>query len=699
MEERISKLEYLAITVIVCLILIFNYLNWDNRTIGLFFGLIYVLFYSFIFGSIFIAKKGWQIIFGLLFLLALIAIFGALAIYFYEFDDYLFILLILLIPLLLVAPYYLIQPRDKFSLKKTIRKYLDKFDERREPKTNFVLIIVYLALISLAFTFLVKGQTAESIQAPWQVVSAQFLPVYFLASVTLLAYFFRSRRTKLPLILLVIHTFLSSTVALLVYKIGYGFDPFIHQATETIIAKTGTISPTPLYYLGQYGLVVFFHKLTALDIALIDKILVPGLFSLFLPTITFYTFSHWLEKKFALVLALAVLLIPYSGFIMTAPQNLANLIFVLTIILSLLYYKNQISVSILYLLTLATIAIHPLAGIPLLITVFLLHLFKLLYTSYIKYLSLYFFSALIFIIFLPLAFISNGSTLNLNPVFELSDFKWFGWVDKFDLPLNLVYLINSNKIILAGLIITLGLIYIAKHKLLKNNAGYLMAALVITIDFFITKYFLTFPNLQDYDKNSFIERLAILAFYILLPFFLLGIYFISKKLYQHDFYTRLLLIFVFAGGLTISLYLSYPRLNQYEPAKFFSLSASDIKAVDFIEKSAAPNHLVLANQMIGVAAIKEFGFKKYYDNQFYYSMPMGSPRTFYDYYLEMIYQGAKRETMEKAMNEAGVTEAYFVLNQYWRDSEKIAQKAGGSADNVYDIDNGKIWIFKYLKKD
>ncbi|MFA6254778.1 MAG: hypothetical protein WC675_01940 [Patescibacteria group bacterium] len=697
MEEKIGQLKYLVISVILCLVLIFNFLNWSNQIIGLGFGLIYLLFYSFIFGSIFINKKGWQIIFGLLFLFALIAVLGAVAIYFYELNDYLFILLILLIPLILVTPYYLVQPKEKFSLKKTIKKYLDKFDQRREPKTNFILVIAYLALISLAFAFLIKGQTTESIQAPWQVVSSKFLPVYFLSSFVLLTYLFRSRRTKLPLILLVIHTFLSSTVALLVYKIGYGFDPFIHQATERIIAQTGTIWPKPLYYLGQYAIVVFFHKLTTLDIALIDRILVPSLFSLFLPTIIFYTFSHWVEKKFALILALAVLVIPYSGFIMTAPQNLANLIFILTIILSLLYYKNQISPIILYLLTLATIAIHPMAGIPLLIAVFLLNLFKFLYTSYIKYLSLYFFSALVFVIFLPLAFISNGSTLNLKPVFKLSDFKWFGWIDKFDLPLNLVYLVNANKIILASLIIIIGLVYLAKNKLLKNNAGYLMAALIIVVDFVITKYFLAFPDLQDYDKNFFVARLAIIAFYILLPFFLLGLYFISKKLYQHDFYTRLLLILVLAGSLTISLYLSYPRLNQYEPAKFFSVSASDIKAVDFIEKSAAPNHLVLANQMIGVTAIKEFGFKKYYNNQFYYSMPMGSPRTFYEYYLEMIYQGAKRETMEKAMNEAGVTEAYFVLNQYWNNSTKIAKQATESADKIYDIDNGKIYIFKYVK--
>jgi len=157
------------------------------------------------------------------------------------------------------------------------------------------------------------------------------------------------------------------------------------------------------------------------------------------------------------------------------------------------------------------------------------------------------------------------------------------------------------------------------------------------------------------------------------------------------------LVFILTGAITISLYLSYPRLNQYEPAKFFSLSASDITAVNFIERIAQVDHIVLANQMVGVAAIKEYGFKKYYNNQFYYSMPTGNPRTFYNYYLEMIYQGAKRETMDKAMAEAGVTEAYFVLNKYWKDFEKITKQATQSADNVFDIDDGNIYIFRYSK--
>ncbi|OGY43530.1 MAG: hypothetical protein A2731_03820 [Candidatus Buchananbacteria bacterium RIFCSPHIGHO2_01_FULL_39_8] len=696
MEEKISKSKYLFVTLILCLVIVFNFIYWHNPISSVVFGLLYLIFYSFIFGSIFIVKKGWQVIPGLLALLGLIAILGGLTIYLYQFNDYLFIFLIILIPALLITPYYYITPKEKFSLKKIILDHFDKILERKEPKINIALVFAYLTLAVICFSWLTAGQTVESIQSPWQIVSNKFFILYFLATVIILTYTMTAKRTKLPLALIVIHTFLSTAVALIVYKIGYGFDPFIHQATEKIINSTGTITPLPLYYLGQYALVVFLSKLTLLDISLVDKLLVPVLASLILPLITYFVFGFWLKRNYALTLALVILVVPFSSFIMTAPQNLANLFFVATILISLLYFRGDIKIPILYLLALATISIHPLAGIPLIITIFLFGLFKFLSDSYRQHLSLFFFASLVFIFSLPLAFVVNGSNLNFQQ--PKLDFKNpIQLVNKFDLALDIVYFINFNKAWLAGLVIIIGLAYLSKHKLLKNNAAYLIAGFVVFANYFIVRYFLTFPELNDYDQTGFIQRILTLSFYLLLPLFLIGLQQIIKKFWDKDVFTKFFIILVISSLITISFYLSYPRANQYEPAKFFSVSDSDIKVVKLIEQSAAPEHIVLANQMIGAAAIKELGFKKYYNNQFYYSMPMGNPKTLYDLYLEMIYEGARKETMLKAMDEAGVDEAYFVLNQYWRDSEKIASQARASANQVYLIDNGKVYIFKYLR--
>ena len=415
MEEKISKLNYGAITILLLLVLVFNFRFWSNPLIALGGGLAYLAFYGFVFGSLYVAKRGWQFTVGPLLVLALVAILGAAALFLKSYTDWSFILILCLIPAFLYPPYYKTRPEQKLTLRAVLLEHLDRLFERKEGWLNLVLVFAYLTLAAESASLLLAGQTSESTQSPWQTVPSLFFPLYFLATITLLTYLLRARRTKLPLGLIVVHALLATTVAATVYVIGYGYDPFIHQTTERIINQTGQILPTPPYYLGQYAIVVFLHKLIGLNLSLIDRWLVPLLAAFLLPLTTFYTFSHWLKKRAALVLSLAILVVPFGSFIMTAPQNLANLIFIVTMLLSMLYFRGQLHVTALYLLALAALAIHPLAGIPLLITVFLLHLFKIMYESYRQSLSLFFLVALMFSFALPSALMLNGSAVSLTP--------------------------------------------------------------------------------------------------------------------------------------------------------------------------------------------------------------------------------------------------------------------------------------------
>ncbi len=698
MAQKINKFQFFALAGATSLGLIINALTLQSAVIGVIFAAGYIVFCGYIFGSIFFTRLNWQLLFGSLLFFAAIAVLGAAGIFTIGFGEYQIYLSVLLLPALLLLPYYQWAAVEKTTFWQLAKNYWEKFWERKEPKINLLLSGFYLLLAAGCFFLLFHGQTRESIQSPWQVVRYDyFFPGYFAATAVLLFYCLLARRTKLPLILVFIHALLSSSVAMIVYQVGYGYDPFIHQATERIIARTGTITPTPLYYLGQYAIVVFLQRLTMVDLKIIDTLLVPVFFALYLPATIFYVFSHWLRKNFALALALSILAIPYAKFIMTAPQNLANLFFLLTILFSLLYYRNEVSLLLLAILAAATVATHLLAGIPLLITLFLLVLYKFMFHSYARCFSLYLLPAAVFVIFLPLAFIANGSQIIAAwPDFKLADFIWLRWVDKFDLPLNLGYLFFGNQAAIAAAVIAVGIIYLAKHRLLKNNASYLIASGIILTDFFICKYFLTFPALRDYDKDDFIARLALMAFYVLLPFFLIGLYYFMKKLWLSDVFSKSFLVLALAGIITASLYFSYPTLDQYQPSKFFSVSAADLQAVDYIEQNAGPDYIVLANQMVGAAAIGQYGFKNYYQGQFYYSLPSGADQSLYEKYLEMVYQGAKKETMAQAMATAGVKEAYFVIDSYWRDADKIAKAAARSADGVYNVNGGKVYIFKYL---
>src|SRR3989344_7225998 len=699
MSEKISPKIYLALSALTTLALSANILWWKSPVVGIAATLLYLVCISYLFGSLVTAKHGWQLLFGALLLLSVVAIFGAAAIYFYQFNNYVITLLVIVLPALLVIPYYANSAHERFSLKQTFHAYLDWVMGRREKKHGIILILSYALAALVLITLLISGSTSISIQSPWQVVSPYFIPLYFIASALLVTYLLTAQRTKLPLFFIGIHTFISTAVALLVYQIGYGFDPFIHQATEALVATFGTFSPTPLCYLGQYSLIVWLHKLSALPLEAIDRLWVPALSALLLPPTVYFVFSHWLKKNFALTLSLLILTVPYSWLIMTTPQNFANLLFIITVLLSLLYFRSQIPFWLLATVTLATTAIHPLAGIPLAITMLFVFLYKTLHTSYAQQLGLFISTALIFSLALPLAFIATGAVSDIIiPTIDLQTLVPISIIDHFDLPLNLTYFIHFNGALLGLLVVLLGAWYLRKHRLLKNHTPYIMAAVVLFISYAISNYGLLFGSIRDFDRPGFVSRISTLAFYTLMPLYLIGVYVVVKKFWHKDAFTKLCFVLVSAGALTVSLYLSFPRVNQSEPAKFYSVSDSDFEAVKAIEQIAHPEHVVLANQMVGVAAIKQFGFKKYINDEFFYSMPSGSTQQLYAAFRSMTYNGATRQTMETVLDGFNVQEAYFVLNRYWRNFETIRDQARLTADEIFIVDDGALYIFKYIRQ-
>ena len=188
----------------------------------------------------------------------------------------------------------------------------------------------------------------------------------------------------------------------------------------------------------------------------------------------------------------------------------------------------------------------------------------------------------------------------------------------------------------------------------------------------------------------------LLAFYLLLPFYLLGINLIDQRLLNRELISRIFLVFLGAGALAAAFYLSYPRLTALNLQNFIASQGFDLSAVNYIEQTANRDHMFWPTRWLAPPAIQQQGFKNYYHNQFYYSMPIGQPQRLYDFYLEMVYQGAKRSTMEKAMAEAGVKESYFVINKYWRNFEKIVNQAKTESDEVYIVDEGQLYVFRYL---
>ncbi|MDD4271951.1 MAG: hypothetical protein PHF50_04075 [Patescibacteria group bacterium] len=635
----------------------------------------------------------------LLMLICLILVFGGLVYRFYSLNrpGVIISLILAVISFVIIQYFYII------SNKKTRRfkiDAVDKVDKKSAPYPFRLKIIgagVYFLTLILSFYILFSHQTGAAIVSPWQIVPKYFFIVYSLATLFLIGNSIINKKIALPLIMF--HYFLSFSVALIVYKLGYGYDPFIHQATENLIDQTGAVEPKPFYYLGQYALVVIFHKITALPIIWLDKLILPLLAAIFLPLTLWRVLKDWFDSvSLNLILILALLILSFPFLIVTTPQNLAYFFLILAILLGLTC-KNFYGFLTILLLSLAAAITHPLAGLPALLFCAFLAVYHSDKAKLKRYLypiltiiTITILPALFYFLNKNMAAAAAGDNLaeNINrPLINIPGHENF--------ILNFIYLYGFNlKYILA--LLALGGIFIAyKHKeQCKILWLYLALSAALFASYLITAK-LPFAFLIGYERDDYPQRILLAACLFLLPFFILSIYSWLEKIAKQKALVILIFAVFFSLFLSAALYITYPRYDNYFNSRGYAVSAADINAVDFIDKDADNDCIVLANQQASVAALSRFGFKKYYgpDKIFYYPIPTGSP--LYQYYLDMVYKKPSREIMLKAMDLTGVDTGYFVLNKYWWAFTKILDEAKLSATSWQAIDNGEIYVFKYEK--
>ena len=226
----------------------------------------------------------------------------------------------------------------------------------------------------------------------------------------------------------------------------------------------------------------------------------------------------------------------------------------------------------------------------------------------------------------------------------------------------------------------------------------------LLISYFITKT-ISFSYLIDYERSSFAGRILIIAAYFALPFIVIALTKLMEMILPQERMVKYLFFCFLAFLISCSLYFSYPRSDDYYNSRSFSTSQSDINAARWINQDAGgSDYIVLANQQVSAAALREFGFKKYYkipspyqgggeSEVFYYPIPTGEK--LYQYYLDMVNKNAGRQTALAAADLVGADTAYFVINHYWFAFDKILAEAAIGAAAVENIDQGKIFVFKY----
>jgi len=199
---------------------------------------------------------------------------------------------------------------------------------------NIIFLAIYFLLFAFSLLVLFQARTDQALTSPWQVVSTKFFIAYILATAYLVFYIFK--KNSFSLFLISAHYLLSFSILWIIFKFGYGYDPLIHQTTLSLIDKQGFVDPKPFYYLGQYSLVLIAHKLFFIPISWLDKLLVPVLSAILIPSAIYLFLKKYINNSSQLIrnLSLLILLIlPFSIFTLTVPQNLAYLFLLLTIFL------------------------------------------------------------------------------------------------------------------------------------------------------------------------------------------------------------------------------------------------------------------------------------------------------------------------------------------------------------------------------
>ena len=697
-----SRQQNIIIQLIIVLILLANTYWLHSPVVGIIFAPVYLWLNSKKLADISYPKihRGLKNALGLILITTYISLGYTLAYHLYQVDIWVFFFLLISIPLIIEILSYRLHNRHSYFTSLDLSKL--QFSNIR----NLILPIAVFLIDIVLFIALFKKGSPDLIRSPWEILNYKFWALFTLSNILLVTSILHKKSNK-NIMLISWHFFLMSTIAIIIYKLGYGYDSFIHQTALNIINDTGTIQPRLLLYIGQYGISIFFHNIFQIGLGTANKLLLPLFFSLIWPSGVFYGLRYGFKWSFK-ASYLSTLWSTFVGIgfaIMTTPQSFSYLLVAFVIFILPEINRKKISLYFLWSVAVMTMAIHPLSGVPLLSLSAILSTLRIKKKRWIKNVVLTLVLVLSSVV-LPLMFAayqklsgfawSQIFSFQLWPLFDVPSLTWH---NTYNFPLDMLHNIGSNMIWLYLLTILLGLLFIFKEHKFIFFRRHLLFAGILLINYLLAKMFLSF-NLQiDYQKFDYINRIIYLIALTILPIFLTSFYFIFKDTIKKDknIFQKIWVVVVTVVILSTSIYFAYPTYDRHSNSKSINVTKSDIATVNQIDQHAGDKpYIVLSNQMVGVAAISEFGFANYYNNNFYYSMPLGVDNI-YQKYLNMIEQKASREEALDAMDKAGVDLLYFVVNNYWHSAKQAINQASQTADEKILIDKGISTIFIYQR--
>ncbi len=513
-----------------------------------------------------------------------------------------------------------------------------------------------VALDGLIIGLCIQARTSAPIVSPWDLLPNWIFGVFALVT-ALLALGTHFIPRHLQTALFVLHAIAAWGVAAIVYRLGFGFDPFIHQAAEQHLVTHGSISlQTPLY-IGQYALVWLLEKISPFSVIQIDHWLVPILSLGLVP----------LLQRTHRLLPLALLLLPVSAFSFTIPFHLALLFFICTICLSQSPSRPR-AFFFLGACALASILIHPLIGIPCLVFVLGVFIGKTRWER---------FAPLIPVLGIPLGLLSAMATyatlqhanLSLPTLgsIQASLTALFGTpyhLSTAAIGLSFVYIFLSFWPLIFGL---LGL-----QENLREQTPWKKYRLATALGLFaaaiILACFIRLPDIIAHEQFEFPLRLLHVAPLLLLPDVA---FFLDRHLAgqaKRNYFIAVGSACVIGMIAASQWFASYPQQNEISPRYAPSVSEHEYAALAWVEEQRdGKPFVVLSHQMLAAAALQQHGFDQTittcHGTHLSYAIPTGG--ALYQDFLAVTRSTQLEETLKRVKTCYGDASLFIVLPRYW----------------------------------
>ncbi|MFA5946959.1 MAG: hypothetical protein WC813_02960 [Patescibacteria group bacterium] len=569
------------------------------------------------------------------------------------------------------------------------------------------LLSVSLLSLGLWWHAVLTHPILESVRSPWLVINSANLLWLFIPAVCAAVLLIGGRedgaspvRTAAGFGVIVITLFSALSFAAAAYPLGFGFDPFLHRATIQHIAEHGTITPKPLYYIGEYVIELFAMKVLHLPLMLVDVFLVPLLAATLIPAAVFLRAIRQGGASPAPTAAI-LLFLPIAAFVQTTPQALA---FVFTTVAILITQntktdsgvKNPAFPIIPSIFAVAALTAHPIAG---LLAVF----FVVLNFLADKKRAWFIWTSVLATFALPFAFIAQSFKAHqpfgiqipgLHEIAALPLSSFFG--THFNAWGDTAYLVIGNMFLVT---VTIGIFGAWRmHKGAPQGASVrwipLICAGIAFSNFLILGLFFEFPFLISYERTDFAARMLTLTVLFLMPYMPYAMTRAKGGASPALTARRAFGVAIVGVVFVSSVYGAFPRYDAYASSAGFNVTKADFDAVKAIEEYAAGrDYVVLANQATSSAAISTLGFKKYYHGDIYfYPIPTGGQ--LYQLYLAMA-DKPREAIIDKARALTGAQLVFFVMDDYWWDSKRVVEQTKTITDITWTFGDHEVMVMVF----